>query len=99
MIASERPYIGELSSTLPPPASRMRTTSRNATNSVEPSTTSKPIQVPQPITGSICFVDGTGRRFIAADEEVSTVRPRALGVTNVAPANARARRRKRARPG
>ena len=62
--ASERPYIGELSITVPPAANRASSTPGSRWYSALPGATSKPIQVPQPTTGRASCVEGMGRVFI-----------------------------------
>jgi hypothetical protein len=51
VVSSERPYIGELSITVPPAAKRASSTPGKRLYSSLPGRWSKPIQVPQPITG------------------------------------------------
>ena len=62
--ASARPYIGELSITLPPAANSASSTPGRRWYSALPGATSKPIQVPQPTTGRASRVEGMGRVFM-----------------------------------
>jgi len=62
---SELPYIGELSTTLPPAANSAASTSARCGSCAGSLPTSKPRQVPRPMTGSGAPVEGMGRVCIA----------------------------------
>ncbi|MNR32794.1 hypothetical protein D3C85_1504130 [compost metagenome] len=64
VLSSERPYIGELSITVPPAAKSASSTPGRRWYSSVSGRRSKPIQVPQPTTGRASFVEGMGRVVI-----------------------------------
>src|SRR3546814_4246247 len=62
--ASERPYMGELSITLPPAWNSRRRTFSSGARAAAFDPTSKVCQVPRPTTGSFSPLLGMGRAFI-----------------------------------
>ena len=68
--SSERPYIGEVSITVPPAWVKIRSTSRSGSRSAAPPPTSNVFDEPMPMTGTVSSVPGMRRvtmRALSAD--------------------------------